>query len=100
MADARLVIRIVRSPVRGQFAMQICAFVVELCLTKPVPRLRTRLLADFVQLVADLADGGVPGNPCPLAVHQLHRIPQTAIAVHEFASRGALGAMRTTIDWA
>ena len=33
-----------------------------------------------------------------MAVHELHRIFQAPVAVHEFAHRGALGAMRAAID--
>ena len=35
---------------------------------------------------------------CPLAVDELHRISQAAVAVHQLARRGALGAMRAAID--
>ena len=34
----------------------------------------------------------------PLAVDHLHRVAQAAVAVHQFARRRALGAMRAAID--
>ena len=40
----------------------------------------------------------IPGNARPLAVDELHRISQPPVAVHEFAHRSALGAMRAAID--
>src|SRR5262245_27301436 len=98
MANARLVIRIVGSPVGGKFAIEVGAFVRELGRTKPIDRLSTRLFADFRQLVADLVDRGVPRNPGPLAIHQLHRITKTTVAMHELARGSALGAMRATVD--
>src|SRR4029450_3277761 len=98
MANARLVIGIIGSPIRREFAIEIGALVGELGRPRPVDRLRARLGANFVQLVADLVDGGIPGNPGPLPVHEFHRIAQTAIAVHQLARRGALGTMRTAID--
>src|SRR5262245_28329470 len=98
MADARLVIRIVGSPIGGEFAIEIGAFVGELGGPKPVDRLGTRLFADFHQLVANLVDRGVPRNPGPLAIHQLHRITKTTVAMHQLAGGSALRAMRATVD--
>ena len=98
MANARLVVGIVRPPVRRKLAIEIGTFVGELGRTQPVHRLRARLGANFVHLVADLVDGGVPRNPCPLAVHQFHRITKTTVAMHQLAGRSTLGAMRATVD--
>src|SRR5215475_2607265 len=98
MANARLVIGIVGSPVRRKFTIEVRTFVCELRRPQPIHRFRTRFRADFLQLVADLVDGGVPGNPGPLTVLQFQGIAQTAIAVHQLARRGALGTMRTAID--
>src|SRR4029077_6480642 len=49
------------------------------------------------QLVADFVDGLVPVNPGPLPIDELHRVFEAALAAHQFAHGGALGAMRTTI---
>ena len=78
--------------------IEIGAFVGELGRAQPVDRIGARLAADLHELVADLVDRDVPGNPRPLAVHELHRIAQAAVAVHEFAGRGALGAVRAAVD--
>ena len=40
-----------------------------------------RLLADLEQLVANLIDGLVPGEPLPLAAHQLHGVFEPALAM-------------------
>ena len=98
MADARLMVDVVGSPERRELAVQIGAFVRELRRAQPVDRIRTRLLADRHQLVADLVDGRVPAHAGPLAVHELHRIFQPPVAVHQFAHRCALGAMRAAVD--
>src|ERR1700686_4455362 len=99
MANTCLVIGIVGAPERGELAIEIGTFVGELGRAQPIDRIGARLGADFHQLVADLVDRDVPGNPRPLAVYQLHRIAQAAVAVHELARRRALGAMRSAIDW-
>ena len=98
MADARLVVLVVGAPERRQLAEQISAFVGELGRAQPVDRVGPRLLADLLELVADLVDGLVPLDAGPLAVDHLHRIFQAAFAHHQFAHRGALGAMRAAID--
>ena len=98
MADARLVVGVVGAPERGELAIEIGAFVGELGRAEPIDRIGAGLAADLHQLVADLVDRDVPGDAGPLAVHQLHRIAQAAVAVHQFARRGALGAMRAAVD--
>src|SRR3546814_1323623 len=77
-----------------ELAEEIGAFVGELCRTHPINGFRPGLLADLHQLVADPADGFIPGDPLPLAVDQLERIFESAITVHELAHAGALDAMR------
>src|SRR5262249_56744459 len=57
-----------------------------------------RLAADVGELVADLVDRLVPGHARPLAARELHRVAQAALAMHELAHRGALGAMRAAVD--
>src|SRR3546814_7817476 len=94
MADACLVILVVGAPEGGELAEEIGAFVGELCRTHPINGFRPGLLADLHQLVADPADGFIPGDPLPLAVDQLERIFESAITVHELAHAGALDAMR------
>src|SRR3546814_18394024 len=72
----------------------LCRSVGDLCRTHPINGFRPGLLADLHQLVADPADGFIPGDPLPLAVDQLERIFESAITVHELAHAGALDAMR------
>ena len=98
VTNARLVIGIVGSPEGGKLAIEIGGFVGELGRAEPVDRLRSRLRANLHQLVADLVDGLIPGDPVPLAVHELHRIAQPALAQHVVAHRRALAAMRAAID--
>ncbi len=98
VTDTRLVIDRVRAPERRQLAIEIGALVGELRRTQPIDRLRTGLLANLRQLVADLVDRLLPADPRPLAVDELHRVLQPPVAMHEFAHRGALGAMRAAID--
>ena len=100
MADARLVVGIVRPPERGELAIEIGAFVGELRRAQPVDRIGTRLLADGHQLVADLVDRRIPGDALPLSADHLHRVAQAAIAMHQLACRRALGAMRAAVDGA
>src|SRR5207253_2147883 len=54
--------------------------------------------ANLEHLVADLVDGLIPRQALPLAVDQLHRIFQAAVAMHQLAHRGALGAMRSAVE--
>src|SRR3546814_10988569 len=63
MADACLVILVVGAPEGGELAEEIGAFVGELCRTHPINGFRPGLLADLHQLVADPADGFIPGDP-------------------------------------
>src|SRR5664279_5100662 len=98
MADTRLVVLVVGAPERRQLAEQISAFVGELGRAQPVDRIRPRLGADVLELVADLVDRLVPLDAGPLTVDQLHRIFQPAFAHHQFAHRGAFGAVRAAID--
>src|SRR6201999_511692 len=57
-----------------------------------------RLLADIEQLVADLVDCRLPGDALPLAVDELDRIAQAALAQDIVANRGPLAAMRAAVD--
>src|SRR5690606_13640712 len=64
----------------------------------PHDAVRAVLAADFHQLVADLGDRLVPGDPLPLPVDVLHRVLEAALAMAVFTERSALGAMRAEID--
>src|SRR5262249_15170940 len=65
---------------------------------EPIDRFRPRLLPYLQESVADLVDGAVPGDSGPLAVYELERIAQAAIAVHIVAHRRAFAAVRAAID--
>ena len=98
VADTGLVVDRVGAPERRELAEQIAAFVGEFRRAEQVDGIGAGLGADFHHLVADLVDGLVPRDLLPLAVDQLHRIFQAAVAVHKLAHRGALGAMRAAVD--
>ena len=98
MADARLMVDRVGAPEGSELAVQIGAFVGELGAAEPEDGIRAALAADLHHLVRDLAVGDVPADPLPLAVHQLHRELQAAVAMHQLAHRRTLGAMRAAID--
>ena len=98
MTDPRLVVGIIGSPEGGELAVKIGGFVGEFGRTEPVHRVRSRLLADLQQLVANLVDRLIPGDTGPSAVHQLDRVAQAASAQHVVAHRGAFGAVRAPID--
>ena len=99
MADACLVIHVVGAPHGGQLAEQVGLLVVVLGAAEPVHRIGAGLLANLQQLVADLADRLVPGDPLPLAVHQFGRILEASLAVTMLAHGGALGAVRPPVEW-
>ena len=98
MTDTRLVIDVVGAPERRKFPEQVGALVGELGRAEPVHGIGAVLAADLGELVANLVDGDIPGNAGPLSVDQLHRVAQAAVAMHEFAGGGALGAMRAAVD--
>src|SRR3546814_13927217 len=98
MADPRLMVVVVRAPERRELAEQIGALVGKFRRTHPVGGFRAGLFPDLQQLVADLVDGLFPGDAGPLAVDQLGRIFDPAVAVHEFATAGPLGPMRAAVE--
>ena len=98
VTDARLVVDRIGAPERRELAEQVAAFVGELRRSKQVDRVGAGLGADLEHLVADLVDGLIPFDLLPLAVDQLHRILQAAIAVHQLAHRRTLCAVRSAID--
>ena len=63
MANTRLMVGVVGSPEGRELAVEVGGFVGELGRTKPVNRIRPRLLADRQQPVADLVDRRFPGYP-------------------------------------
>ena len=87
VADAGLVIDRVGAPERRELAEQIAAFIGEFRGAEQIDGIGAGLGADLEHLVADLVDGHVPRYLLPLAVDQLHRIFQAAVAMHEFAHR-------------
>src|SRR5260370_23119312 len=98
MADGCVVVGIVCSPERGELAEEVRGLVRELGRAEPIDGIGPGLVADRHQLVADLADGLVPGNAHPLPVHELRRIFESPFATDELAHRCTFGAMRSAID--
>src|SRR3954471_24133632 len=89
---------VVGAPERRKLAVEISAFVGEFRRAEPVNGIRTGLLTDRLELLADLPDRLVPGDPRPLAIDQLERMFEPAVTMHQLAHRGALGAMRSAAD--
>ena len=98
MANARLVVHVIRAPEGREFAEQIGPFIGEFGAAQQEGGIRPAFLPGFHQLVSDFGDGIVPGHALPLAIHQLHRVFDAAVTMHQFAHRCALGAMRAAID--
>jgi hypothetical protein len=98
VADARLVVDVVGAPERGELAEEVGALVRELGRAEQEGGVRAGVLADLEQLVADLVDRLLPGEPLPLPVHELERVLQPPLAVDELPDRGALGAVRALVD--
>ena len=98
MANARLVVHIIRAPEGCEFPIKIRAFIGEFGAAQPKGRIRAAFLPGFHQLVGNFGDRIVPGHALPLAIHQLHRVFDAPVAMHQFAHRCALGAMRAAID--
>ena len=98
VADARLVVDVVRAPQRRELAVQVRLLVRELRRAEPVHGIGAVLLADLEQLVADLVDRLVPGDALPLAADELHRVLEPLVAVAVLAHRRTLGAMRAEVE--
>ena len=98
MADAGLVVDVVRAPVRRELADEVGLLVAVLGRAEPVHRVGTRLLADAQHGVADLVDGVVPRHALPLAAGELHRVLHAAGADAVLAHRGALRAVRAQVQ--
>ena len=98
MADARSVIDVVGAPQRRELAEQIGFLVGEFGGAEPIDRVLPRFFADRQQAIADLVDRRLPAHADPMAVDQLHRVFQPAVAMHDLARGRALGAMRAAVD--
>ena len=98
VTNARLVVDRVGAPERRELPEQVSAFVGELRRAEQIHGIGAGLGADLEHLVADLADRLIPRDLLPLAVDELHRILQPAVAMHEFTHGRALGAMRAAVD--
>src|SRR6185437_1198395 len=98
MADARLMVGIVSTPERAEFADKIGRFVGHLGRAHPINGIGTGFLSNLQELVSDLVYGHLPGQARPLPAHELHRITQPALAVYKLAHGGALRTMRSAID--
>ena len=100
VADAGLVIHVVRAEHRHELAEHVGLLVVVLGGAQPEHRVRAAFLADGEKLVADLVDGLFPGDLAVLAVHQLHRgLEAVRMLRHAvLAHRGALGAVRPQVE--
>src|ERR1700732_927285 len=99
VTDTRLMIGIIGAPEGCELAVEVGGFIGEFGRAQPVHRVRSRLLADFQKFVADLVDGLFPGDAGPLAIHELYRIAQAALAQYIVSDRCTLAAMRATVDW-
>ena len=99
MTDARLMIGIVGAPERAELSDQIRALVGHLGGAEPVDGIRARTSRGCR---ASCRRSRRSPDPNDTRVHwpfdQLHRIFEPAFAAHQFAHRGALGAMRAAID--
>ena len=98
VADAGLVVDVVRPPVRRELAEEVGLLVAVLGRAEPVHRVGPRLLADAQHGVADLVDGVVPAHALPLAAGELHRVLHTAGADAVLAHRSALRAVRAQVQ--
>src|SRR5260221_7077892 len=98
VANPRLVVDVVGAGERRGLAHRVGAFVGELGRAEPVDRVRTGLLTDRLELVADLVDRDLPGDALPLPADHLERVAQAPVAVDDLARRRALGAVRAAID--
>ena len=98
MADAGLVVDVVRAPVRRELADEVGLLVAVLGGAEPVHRVGARLLPDAQHGVADLVDGVAPRHALPLAAGQLHRVLETAGADPVLAHRRTLRAVRAEVQ--
>src|SRR5258708_26248259 len=96
VADARLVVGIVRAPEAYPLAEQFRLLVVVLRRADHEERIRPALLADLEELLGDLVVGLVPADALPLAPGELHRVLEAVRVLQDavLADRGALPARR------
>src|SRR5690606_12239891 len=100
VADARLMVDVVGTPIGGELADQVGLLVAVFGRSQPIDGIRTGGLADLQHLVANFIDGLIPRNPLPLAIDQLDRVLQPPLAMRILAHRSTLGAMRAKIEGA
>jgi hypothetical protein len=98
VADARLVVDVVGAPERREFAEQIRLLVGVLGRAHPVDRILPRGLADLQHLVADLVDGDIPADACPLSGDELHGILEPTVAMRMLARGRALGTVGAQVE--
>ena len=98
VTDARLMVAVVRAPEADQLAHQVSLLVVVLGGTYPVNGVRTAGLAQFQHAFTDFRECRIPADTLVLAVHQLHRVAQSELAMPVLTQRSALGAMRSEVD--
>src|SRR5690606_1699881 len=98
MADARLVVHVVRAVERHELAHQVRLLVAVLRRADPEGGVGAGLLLDLEQLRGDLVERLLPADALVLAGDQLHRRLQPVLAVPMLADRRALGAMAAQAD--
>ncbi len=98
VADAGLMVDVVRAPESSELAEQVGALIGELGGPQQINRIRAGLVADLHHLVADLVDRDIPADALPLTIDQLHRVLDAAVAMDQLAHRGALGAVAAAVD--
>ena len=98
VANASLVIAIVRAKETHPFAQKISLLIVVL---GGAHKIQTVWAAGFFQLHhlgTDLVQCGIPTDPLVLAVDQLHGIAQTKLSVAMFTNCRTFSAMRAQVD--
>ena len=98
VADAGLVVAVVRAPQADPLAQQVGLLVVVLGRADDEDRVGAARLLQLEHLGADLVERLVPGDLLVLAADELHRRAQPVLAMPVLAQRRALGAMRAEVD--
>src|SRR5262245_10100022 len=98
MADARLMVAVVRAPEGVELAEQVRLLVGELGGAEEIDRVGARLLPDLEHLVADFVDRLVPTDAGPSAGDELHRVLQAPVAVRMLAGCRAFGAVCAEVE--
>ncbi len=98
MADARLVVAVVRAPHGDELAHEIGLFVAVLGGADEIDGIRPVRLAHFKHPGGYLVQRHVPADFLVLAVDQFHRVLQASLAMTMLANGGTLGAMGTEVE--